>query len=578
MNGLEHMQFAKVEVHITYSFLLDFETFEDFIIDVDSRWEELPEKLRNYWNIGINTPTLRWGLRPNLEVGLNLMHAENEKLWDALKTLGVKEALKERREIFAHSFYFQTVPPGREKFLEITKNGTKGKDVGFSLNRKVKIVCVEAGDKEESGVYNLIKTQKVIENVGFEVVIRVLRNGSGTCTFTFTLENPELKHILILHQMAQKLERPNPWKYKDNKDYKETPLEFEKRRANERRYALKPPPRLTPKKERLLFLFDLYKELINSFTTNDEKANDSKERPHVKTRWVDKDFLDFEKRNESQSPYVFTVVHLDKDDKKHKRMWWNSPCPDQYKKRRLHGKDDKILNCYKAVTALLVRPALWSRFDSEKPWELLENVRVPRNLLDEEGYFKDSHLTWDSRMLLLFHRRSSLLIGLHTFEDDLTKEEIEKKFGKNPERKRQYIRDTNFRNFFEHASFSRSVLRLLEILRASWHMGIAINMLLDDVIDNIKSLSSPSNLEALEKLIERRRMYARYLCDPTPYTFEGSQIVDISTRAEEELWLRRLREMTKAKFETIDRLFEDQLNLAKIDAFRRRVYGSKGDE
>lgn len=518
MNHEKARKYARAQVNITYSFLLDFNQFEDLIVSLGDIWSSQDSNViefRNIWrNAGLNTPPSRYGFRPMLEVGsrFDLEGNKGRRLKKAIEALPDPKLEKDgkgklkRKEIYVHSIYLES------------SEGEKGEGEEKSKSPlALKFLNVDLGDQEK--IYRKVEKK----DVHLDILIRIFRNGAGICTLSFLINNTNFKEVMILYRMAEKMsEELRCCKFNVPEGYGVKPGDY--------------------------FLFDLFRELLKNLFDKMQiktrrkapKGRDLKSNTYRREIfWVDKEFLDTSE--EFQNPYVFTVVKLNKDEYSI-TPWWNCPY-NKWKEEQL-SKENEVLNeCYKEAALLILRPYTRTLFDAKNDVCLYENFRLPNTLLDGEGYFKDMDLTWNLNHLLLFYRRSSLLMGV-------LKEAKPKDY---------------FEDFFKY--FSQSTLRMLEILRASWHAGLAVNILLDDVIDKIKSFSSPNNLLALEELIERRRIYARYLCDHTSYAFDGAQIVDISARAEEELWLRRLREMTKIKFETIDKLFEDQLKLARLEAF-----------
>ncbi len=85
---------------------------------------------------------------------------------------------------------------------------------------------------------------------------------------------------------------------------------------------------------------------------------------------------------------------------------------------------------------------------------------------------------------------------------------------------------------------------------------------------------SSNNLKLLRKLIDRRRQFAYFLDDPLPYHYEGSSVTQIIAKAEEEMWLSKLRSMTFEKLEVLDKLYQDQMEYIRISRapdFLKRV-------
>ncbi|ODS32630.1 MAG: hypothetical protein SCARUB_02231 [Candidatus Scalindua rubra] len=107
----------------------------------------------------------------------------------------------------------------------------------------------------------------------------------------------------------------------------------------------------------------------------------------------------------------------------------------------------------------------------------------------------------------------------------------------------------------------------MELIRSRWHISIAINALLDKDIEILKNEPSQDNLKFLLNLIKRRKLFALFLSDPIPYSFEGGTIGDINEVARNEFFLDHLKEMTYKKFEVVDRLYKDQMESIRISQF-----------
>jgi hypothetical protein len=127
-----------------------------------------------------------------------------------------------------------------------------------------------------------------------------------------------------------------------------------------------------------------------------------------------------------------------------------------------------------------------------------------------------------------------------------------------------------------------SLLNLCEILRARWHMGNIISARLDLAIDNIGQSSSEngegadirSPLDLMETMFKWRILAGAFLRDPVPFLFDGGSVIEIAEFAERLLWLDRLRDETARKFEFLDQLLRDYLNIER----QRRLDSALGTD
>jgi len=102
-----------------------------------------------------------------------------------------------------------------------------------------------------------------------------------------------------------------------------------------------------------------------------------------------------------------------------------------------------------------------------------------------------------------------------------------------------------------------SFVNLLEILRARWHLGNAVNLELDKAIEMLVSEGGePPTMYALSAVHRARAMLAMFLRDPVPYLFDGGAVTEIAQLADTELWLSRLRVNAHEKLTTLDKLIQ----------------------
>jgi hypothetical protein len=122
-----------------------------------------------------------------------------------------------------------------------------------------------------------------------------------------------------------------------------------------------------------------------------------------------------------------------------------------------------------------------------------------------------------------------------------------------------------------------SLLNLCEIVRARWHTGSVVSARLDRAIAELApslAANDPSEMNPLglmEEMAKWRMLAASFLRDPVPFLFDGGSICELAERCQKLLWLDRLRMEVTQKFELLDQLVRDSMNLE-----RYRRYQSQG--
>jgi hypothetical protein len=230
-------------------------------------------------------------------------------------------------------------------------------------------------------------------------------------------------------------------------------------------------------------------------------------------------------RTPTQNPYVLIILEIEPEPGCNGKMFWEQSNPEE------KSTQDK----HRELTALLLRLVFPLESLNDGLKLSLSRTRLPCELQDINGGFKN--YSWDSRILTCFSRVSALFACMDKSVE--------------PERLLRY-----------------SLLDTIEILRSRWHMSILLNALLDQDMEYIKDYASEENLEALERLIKRRRQFAYFLDDPLPYIFEGGSITRIVDVAESEMWLAKLQELLFKKLAILDRLYEDQMKFIQTKEFQ----------
>jgi hypothetical protein len=233
---------------------------------------------------------------------------------------------------------------------------------------------------------------------------------------------------------------------------------------------------------------------------------------------------------EAQNPYVLSVIEL--DDSRDWTQIFQKASPD-------------TLEC-KELAAILFRLVYPADFFQDLR-NRLAHVRIPSELLDDSNHIQN--YAWDDHVLMWFSKTSSLFAC--------------------SDKKR-----------VPAVLIKNSFLDTLEIIRTRWHMSILINAQLDQDLEHFSAVASTDNLDVLDTLNKRRKRFASFLHDPLPYSFEGGSVSNIAKVAAEAMQLSELKNMTIEKFETLDKLHEDQMKIVRLRDFESydRIFREKPKE
>ena len=172
----------------------------------------------------------------------------------------------------------------------------------------------------------------------------------------------------------------------------------------------------------------------------------------------------------------------------------------------------------------------------KEPTIQINNTKIPISISDKNQLIKN--LAWDRRLFISILRQISFHIS-----------------NNNDKPKDNYIH--------------RSILDAVELLHARWFFNITMNSLLDQEINRIKLKPSSNNLEILENLIKKRKLFAYFLHDPISYRYWGGAVTDLVNEAEKHLWINKLKEMTYRKFQIIDQLYDDHMEYLKMESYNK---------
>lgn len=287
-----------------------------------------------------------------------------------------------------------------------------------------------------------------------------------------------------------------------------------------------------------------------------------------------------------QAPYVCVVADLDKDSTVIEQAdadahaWWY-----QHYSRRLyrphwtppHSKAGavNVWKCYKETILLLLRLYQWRDIleidgcleclarggkREDLPLPHWRRVLVLPDLLRKTHFgklFGDVDMVWDTRYLLLYHERSTLVlnyVGLPSEEEP----------DKNDDKSKLAFR----------VLFAQSLLNTLEQIRSQWHAAVVLNAVLDNLVSLFQSPDSAVNPRAFRDIAAKRQVYARALRDPLIPGVESASLSVVRRRAHRDFEIPFLFQNLRDKFLAIDRFIVDQAAVRNLDYVAKRGRGA----
>lgn len=244
--------------------------------------------------------------------------------------------------------------------------------------------------------------------------------------------------------------------------------------------------------------------------------------------WLDRLIINIEKSNDWQNPYVITVGTIEGYPAED-GYWWNDSL------KELEKKGNNIKKKSLEAATLLFRFLKGKEYITKG---LQDNVWIPPNLRGDESFLKN--YSWHRNLFIGFHPRASLVLNYEKDQGD------------------QGVGISNI--------LINSIIKLMEVVRARWHISVALNALLDRDISILRNHPSIDNLIFLAGVIERRKQFLSFLSDPIPYAFEGGIIGDIIETAKEKFFLDYLVNIITKKLETMDRVYQDTIRYSMITA------------
>jgi hypothetical protein len=281
-----------------------------------------------------------------------------------------------------------------------------------------------------------------------------------------------------------------------------------------------------------------------------------------------------------QSPYVCVIADLDKEgtvlsrtDMDGHAWWYLNYSRDLYDPKQSFPQTSKgslnVWRCYKETILLLLRLYQWrdilsiedclaqlDRGDStdRKPLPIphWRRVLVLPDLLEDTHFghvFSDVDMVWDTRYLLLYHERSTLVlnyVGLPKQIDGPKKLE--------------------FRELFV-----QSLLHTLEHIRAQWHSAVVLNASLDQLVSRFQGEGSNQDPKAFRAIADKREIYARILRDPLIPGVESASLSVVRRRAHLDFEIPYLFQSLRDKFYAIDRFIADQAAVRNLEYLEKRT-------
>ncbi len=245
------------------------------------------------------------------------------------------------------------------------------------------------------------------------------------------------------------------------------------------------------------------------------------------SKWLDTELINSEEARDWQNPYVVIVGDLKEKLLNDSKMWWKL----SEKELRSANETKSKMKVEETVT-LLLRFLMGKEFIKNRKHDL---VHLPEGLQGKDTYLEN--FSWYNNIFIGFHSRASLILKI---DDEL-------KTG---------------------TMITKSLLDLMETLRARWHISVGLNELLDKDIATLKEEPSEDNLNFLKILINRRKQYTSFLGDSTAYTWEGGIVGDVCRRARRVFLLDHLTRMTTDKFNMVEKLYEDQMDYIRKIEFK----------
>ncbi len=367
--------------------------------------------------------------------------------------------------------------------------------------------------------------------VSLEYTVRLFENGGATCTFAVhlpkdlaTFEN--IHSVLHLaHNVDLGCEPDGHQNHLTNAFIKLPEAEIEGMDSS-----------LFPQEEGdsyavnaqkdFCFLHDLFRRLLNRPLSWKPADVSPSLGPHIATAFrSDEEVIDLDDLNQDfQSPFVFTIAQVERNS-------------------FLRFRKASTINAAREIGSILCKVTLDNRHIEEDYLHTSEDY-----LTSVLPYNRERHglvnLCLDRRLFFAFSRRGAIALT------------------------------ANLKDIPSYFVIP-SLLNLCEILRVRWYMGSVVSAGLDMAIAKVGSSSPEANSaasldtrETVKEMFKWRTMAGAFLRDPVPFLFDGGSVSEIAEMADRLLWLDHLRVEVTRKFDFLDNLVSDYLNLQRWHEFQ----------
>jgi hypothetical protein len=460
-----------------------------------------------------------------------------EKLGDQLKEQSKgREELWEQRQLHERQFSwgeaqsnatYQPTLVTQKSVFEITKI------IGENIN-----LLIPSENGKESKIWK--KKHKTI-NVGLKFTTRLFDNGVATCTFVVKLDDKDLvnldeknaifENIHYVQHLAHNVDSSDESRNK-SKHLTYSYIEIPSSKLSQNNSELFP-----QKKEQYCSLHEIYYQIL--------KGNQSWIPPHIRKEKIWASEIKFEKNNDGkvpknedeneefviklnnttcnfQSPFLFTVAEIEESS-------YNEFFEDRSTEAAIPTTTEK------EVASILCKLTLDN--DSINDFHNLSDEYLNDILRYKSQKGPLGNLCLDQRLFFTISRRGA--IALTASLNDIP-------------------------SFFVIPSF----LNLCEIFRARWYLGSVVSARLDRALVQIaRSVADPAYaidpLDLMEPMFRWRTLAGAFLRNPVPFLFDGGSVTEIAEIAEDLLWLNELGQEIEKKFELLDKLVRDYLNIER---------------
>jgi len=357
--------------------------------------------------------------------------------------------------------------------------------------------------------------------VDAEYTVRLFENGGAICTFTIHLPT-EVANFENIHSVLHLAHNVDLGREPDGQQVHLTNafIEIPSKRTRQADLSLFPKEKgdsyATDSGKNFCSLHDLFRKLLNrklSWTPVRQSAFLS-----------DGGVVDYDQLNQDfQSPFVFTAATVERNS-------------------FLRFRKSPTLNAAREVGSILCKLTLDNRYITKDFLHISEDYLatfLPYNAM-RQGLV---NLCLDRRLFFSFSRRAA--VALTPRLDEIP-------------------------SYF----VVPSLLNLCEILRIRWYMGSIVSAELDNAIAKIGSSTPGSGgkpldvKQVIEEMFKWRTLAGAFLRDPIPFLFDGGSVSEIADLADRLLWLDHLRVEVTRKFDFLDKLVADYLNLERFRDFK----------